>query len=78
MNNIMSEDDMFLDIYDEAIAVLYDETFDFLNNVETVMHIIPEKKLASKEKLDEIERMIDKIKQYNQRFMEYNLQVLIK
>lgn len=67
-----------MDKYDEVIAVLYDETYEFLSNVETVMHIIPEKKEPTKEKLAEIEKMIDKLKQYNQRFMKYILQVLIK
>lgn len=77
-NIVMNEEDVFLDKYDEAIAVLYDETYDFLNNVETVMHIIPEKKEATKEKIKEIKQIIDKLKQYNERFMKYILQVLIK
>lgn len=67
-----------MDKYDEVIAVLYDETYEFLSNVETVMHIIPEKKEATKEKIAEIEKMIDKLKQYNHNFMKYILQVLIK
>ena len=75
---LMSEDDIFLDKYDEAIAILYDETYDFLSNVETVMHIIPEKKEATKEKLKEVEKMIDNLKKNNQRFMQYICQVLLK
>lgn len=62
----------------EAIATLYDETFSFLSTVETVMHIIPEKKEATKENLEEIEEMIVKLKKYNSRFLQYVYQVLIK
>lgn len=72
MDNTLDDD------FDEAVAVLYDVTSEFWTNVETIMHIMRGEQNATKEKLKEIEKMIDIIKQYNSRFLQYISQVPIK